>query len=292
VGEGVQYGLPWLVQEHPEAVRAEFSVNEGAGERVQFGERVLYLCGTAEKMSSPFRLLVHGRSGHASTPAIADNALVKAASLIERLGRFSVPPRLVPETEALLAAMTGAEVPSAERALEVARALDPLAGELIEPLLGMTLAPTKIVASAKRNVIPALCVVMVDCRLMPGQGRDEAEQAIRECLGAGDYDFEWLHGNGGTRSPHRTPLWDAVESFVAELEPGAVAVPVVGPGFTDSHWLREAFGTVAYGFFPMRTMDAELAARLIHSADERIAIEDLELGVRFMRHAARQIGSG
>ena len=39
----------------------------------------------------------------------------------------------------------------------------------------------------------------------------------------------------------------------------------------------------------MRAMDAELAARLIHSADERIRIDDLELGVRFLRHAARLV---
>ena len=46
-------------------------------------------------------------------------------------------------------------------------------------------------------------------------------------------------------------------------------LPVCVAGFTDSHWLREAFGTVAYGFFPTKTMDPQLAARLIHSADER-----------------------
>jgi acetylornithine deacetylase/succinyl-diaminopimelate desuccinylase-like protein len=33
-------------------------------------------------------------------------------------------------------------------------------------------------------------------------------------------------------------------------------------------------------------MSAELAARLIHSADERIPIDDLELGVRFLRSIA------
>jgi acetylornithine deacetylase/succinyl-diaminopimelate desuccinylase-like protein len=86
-----------------------------------------------------------------------------------------------------------------------------------------------------------------------------------------------------------TPLWDAVASFVAGLEPGAVAAPVMVAGFTDSHWLREAFGTVAYGFFPMRTMDPELAARLVHSADERAHVDDLELGARFLREAAQTV---
>ena len=79
VGDG--FGLQWLVEEHPDAVRADFSVNEGAGDRVELGGKVLYLCATAEKMSSPFLLRVHGRSGHASMPSIADNALVKAAPL-------------------------------------------------------------------------------------------------------------------------------------------------------------------------------------------------------------------
>jgi acetylornithine deacetylase/succinyl-diaminopimelate desuccinylase-like protein len=68
-------------------------------------------------------------------------------------------------------------------------------------------------------------------------------------------------------------------------------VPLCVPGFTDSHWMRAAFGTVAYGFFPIRTMDPEVATMLVHSADERVHVDDLELGVEFLRHAARSIGA-
>jgi acetylornithine deacetylase/succinyl-diaminopimelate desuccinylase-like protein len=123
VGDG--FGLEWLVEEHPDAVRADFSVNEGAGDRVELGGKVLYLCSTAEKMSSPFRLVVHGRSGHASMPGIADNALVKAAALIERLGAFQAQPQLIPEVEAFLAALLP-EPPSAAGALAAARGIAPL----------------------------------------------------------------------------------------------------------------------------------------------------------------------
>ena len=85
------------------------------------------------------------------------------------------------------------------------------------------------------------------------------------------------------------PLWDAIEGFVArDRARRAGGRADLLAGFTDSHWLREAFGTVAYGFFPMRTMDAEQAARLIHSADERVPVDDLELGVRFLRHGPRR----
>jgi acetylornithine deacetylase/succinyl-diaminopimelate desuccinylase-like protein len=221
-------------------------------------------------------------------PGIADNALVKAARLIERLDELHDTPRLGPETTAFLEAVLG-EAPGADDALERARALHPLAAELIEPLLALTVSPTMIEASRKRNVVPGRCEVTVDCRLLPGQTQPEAEATVRAWIGEGDYDFELTQGVGGTRSPIDTPLWDAVSSFVEHTEPGAQAVPIVVAGFTDSHWLREAFGTVAYGFFPMRAMDPELAARLIHSADERVPVEDLELGVEFLRHAATAV---
>jgi acetylornithine deacetylase/succinyl-diaminopimelate desuccinylase-like protein len=287
---GEDFGLSWLCREHPDAVRAEYCVNEGAGDRIDFGEgRIFYLCSAAEKMSSPFRLLVHGRSGHASMPGIADNALVKAAGMIERLAELRPEPRLEPEVGAFLRLLVGREV-AADEALETARSIHPLAGELVEPLLSLTVAPTIVSASQKRNVIPALCDLICDCRLLPSETQKDAERLLRETIGAGDYDFEWLEGQGGTRSPLETPLWELIESFVAAEEPGAKVAPVCLAGFTDSHWLREAFGTVAYGFFPMRTMDPEVGARLIHSADERIAVDDLELGVRFLRDVARQMG--
>ena len=286
---GEDFGLSWLCAEHPDAVRAEYCVNEGAGDRIDFGGgRVFYLCGTAEKMSSPFLLRVHGRSGHASMPGISDNALVKAARLIERLAEYRPEPRLEPEVAEFMRLLVGRDV-GAEEALEVARGVNPLAGELVEPLLGLTLSPTMISASERRNVVPAVCEVVCDCRLLPGQTQEEAEAKLRGVLGDGDYELDWIEGQGGTRSPLDTPLWEAIESFVADEEPQARVAPDCLAGFTDSHWLREAFGTVAYGFFPSRALDAETAARLIHSANERVPVSDLELGVSFLRHAARSI---
>jgi acetylornithine deacetylase/succinyl-diaminopimelate desuccinylase-like protein len=249
---------------------------------------VLYLCATGEKMSSPFLLRVHGRSGHASIPSIADNALVKAAVLIERLAELVPEARLLPETERFFSTVLG-EVPPPTTALERLRGIDDVLAATVEPMLATTIAPTMIEASKTRNVIPALCDLVCDCRLLPGETQESVEGAIRAHLGDGAYELKWLEGHGGTRSNLETPLWEAIEEFVAEEEPGACVAPVICPGFTDSHWLREAFGTVAYGFFPMRTMDSEIAARLVHSADERIAVEDLELGTRFLMRAVRTL---
>ena len=280
---GDDFGLSWLCREHPDAVRADYCVNEGGGDRMLVSGRPVYLCSTAEKMSAPFRLRVRGRSGHASMPGIADNALVKAARLVDRLGRFRVEPRLLPETERLFAAL--------DVGLADVEALEPSVRGMIEPMLGITVAPTMVEASRKRNVVPAVCEVVCDCRVLPGQTRADAEEAVRALLGDDGYELEWIETVGGTRSPLATPLWDAIAAFVDEQDPGALVAPIVLPGFTDSHYLREAFGTVAYGFFPMRTMASDVAARLVHSADERIAVEDLELGTRFLLHVARTIGA-
>ena len=77
---------------------------------------------------------------------------------------------------------------------------------------------------------------------------------------------------------------------MAEANPGAKSAPLGCVGFTDSHWLREAFGTVAYGFFPTTgELPPELATSLVHSADERIPVSTLELALDWLRYAAHAV---
>jgi acetylornithine deacetylase/succinyl-diaminopimelate desuccinylase-like protein len=286
---GAGFGASWLCEEHPEAVRCDYLINEGSGDRVELGGNAFYLCSVSEKMSAPFRMRVLGRSGHASMPSIADNALVKAAPLIAALGAYEPEQQLIAEVEALIETVTGEQPTSPAEVLEKSRAVAPLLGEMVEPLLSMTLSPTMATASQKRNVIPAVCDIVVDSRLLPGMTTDEQQEIVRGVLGEGDYELTSLESHGGTRSEIRTPLWDAVTSWVESADPGAKPAPVCVAGFTDSHWFREAFGTVAYGFFPSRVMPIETAARLIHSADERVPVDDLELGVSFLRYAAQSL---
>ena len=288
---GVDFGASWLAREHPGALRTDFGLNEGGGERCVFGDRVYYLCGVGEKMTAPFRLRVRGRSGHASDPHAADNALLRAAPLLEALARLEPPRSLIPELQAFLEVTLG-EVPPVELALERAEALHPLAGQLVAPLLSATLSPTMIEASRKRNVIPGSCLIEVDCRLLPGQEPAEMEVLLQAGL-PGAWELEWIESElvGGTRSPIGGPLWEALGTWVERIEPGAQLAPIVNAGFTDSHYVRKELGTGMYGFFPLKAMEVELAARLIHSADERIVVDDLELGVDLFRHVATTLGA-
>jgi acetylornithine deacetylase/succinyl-diaminopimelate desuccinylase-like protein len=306
VGDG--FGLEWLCEEHPDAVRCDFAINEGGGDRFVLEDgRVIYQPTVAEKMTAPFRLIVRGRSGHASMPRIADNALVSATALIDRIAAYRPEPQLGPEVERFLQAVLD-EVPPASEAVERMASVSPIAAVLLDALLGPTFSPTMISASQKRNVIPAICEIEVDCRLLPGQHPEHVEPMIRAVLDAGgiaggaddaqrgargggvNYELEWIEARGGTRSPLDTPLWRALEEWIAEAEPGARAAPLACVGFTDSHWLREAFGTVAYGFFPATgELPPEVGASLVHSADERIPVADLELAVGWLRYAARAV---
>jgi acetylornithine deacetylase/succinyl-diaminopimelate desuccinylase-like protein len=284
----VDFGLSWLCREHPDAVRAEYALNEGGGERITLGGRDFYLVATAEKMTAPFVLRTRGRSGHASLPHIGDNALLKAAPLIEKLGAFEPEPQHTPETEAFFQAVLG-DVHEPREAYRRLHELDPLMADAVLSLFGPTYAPTMASASLKRNVIPAVCEVTVDSRLLPGQTVDDSAALVRGVLGDGDYELEWIEAAGGTRSPLDTPLFEVIRSWIAETDPDATVAPGCLAGFTDSHWMREAFGTVAYGFFPARAMPVEVATLLVHSANERVPVDDLELGVEFYRYAARAL---
>ena len=94
-------GLQWLVREHPDAVRVDYAVNEGGGERVDLGGRALLpLRGRGED-----ELAVPGDRARSQRPArcragIADNALVKAAPLIEKLAAYEPEASIGPEVEA------------------------------------------------------------------------------------------------------------------------------------------------------------------------------------------------
>ena len=283
---GVDHGMAWVTANHPEPLRADFAVNEGGGERVVLGGKSYYLCTVAEKMTAPFIVRLRGKSGHASDPYAADNALLKLPPVLEALGKLEPPRSLIPEVKAFLEVVLG-EVPPLEVALERAQALDPLAAELIAPLLSATLSPTMVEASRQLNVVPGVCELSVDCRMLPEMTTAEMEPIIRAGV-PGDWELEWVEREvlGGSRSPLETPLWRSLQAWVDRVDPGALLAPICSSGFTDSHYLRTRLGTCSYGFFPLRAMDATYAWSLVHSADERIAVDDLELGVDLFRHVA------
>lgn len=276
-------GAQWICEHHPDEVRCDFLLNEGAGPVIPFdGGRVYGVC-IAEKGVFRFRVITDGIAGHASIPKIGDNALLKMAPLLQAMKDRQPAFDLTEPPRAMLEGL-GVDTSDPVAALEALRARDPFLAMLVEPMLGVTLAPTRISASAKLNVIPARAELEVDCRVPPGLGEEVAKARIDEVLGGEGYRVEFFERVIGNSSPARTPLMDAIEEWVTANDPGATCVPTMLPGFTDSRTWRAAFPEcVAYGFFPHRHQTLYETAPLIHSADERIDIRDLAYATEFFR---------
>lgn len=283
-------GLPFLVAERPD-LRTDYALNEGGGERLVLADgRVAYTYTVAEKATMPVRVVVRGVAGHASMPSAGDNALPKLAPVLERLAAYRPQTRLEPELRALLDGLVPDSGPLEDRLARL-RALHPMFDEMVEPMLGSTMTPTMATASRKRNVIPARAEVICDCRVLPGTTPDDLYAEFRAALGDLEVELEADEPpEGGTRSAIDTPLADACRAFVAQMDPGALLLPAMSVGFTNSHYLREAWGTVSYGLFPLRSTDYTILSETIHAPDERIHRDDLAVGARFLEHACRTIG--
>src|SRR4051795_9523036 len=75
-------GAIWLCDEHPDLVRCDEVLNEGAGAVLPYGEERLHGVCVAEKGIFRFTLATDGVAGHASMPHLGDNALLKLAPLL------------------------------------------------------------------------------------------------------------------------------------------------------------------------------------------------------------------
>jgi acetylornithine deacetylase/succinyl-diaminopimelate desuccinylase-like protein len=283
-------GAIWLTDTHPDKVRCDYLLNEGAGAVFPVdGQRAYGVC-LAEKGVFRFRLITDGVAGHASNPRLGSNSLLTMApflqAMADRQPEFDItdPPRQL--FAALDIPLDGDPV----GALAELERRDPVLANLVAPMLGVTMAPTRIVASEKINVIPSKTVVSVDCRTPPGMGETEALARIHEVLGGEGYRIEITERVIGNGSPADTPLMDAIKGFMAVEDGGARVLPTMLPAFTDSRTFRNAFpDCVAYGFFPQKHMSLYESWPLVHSANERIATVDLGLATRCYRHVAKQL---
>jgi len=278
---GGSLGAQWLTQTHPEKVRCDVLVNEGGGAVFEYSGRRCYGVCCAEKGVFRFTVTTDGIAGHASMPGMGENALLKMAPVLERFAARQPAYEVTSEPRALLRGI-GEDPEDAIASIARLREADPRLATMFEPMLGVTFTPTRIKASEKINVIPSNAELRVDCRVPPGLGEQDVRRGIAEVLGEDGFRIDFTERVVGNRSPMESDLMDMIIRWIAERDPGAEVVPLILPGFTDSRHFREAFPEcVAYGFFPQRHQSLMQAAPLIHAADERIDVRDLQFATEF-----------
>jgi acetylornithine deacetylase/succinyl-diaminopimelate desuccinylase-like protein len=286
-------GMIWLVQERPD-LATDYALNEGGGDRTVLadGRVVIPIC-VGEKACLATMVTALGEAGHASTPSAGANAVPRLAKLIERLAGYRPQQRPLPESVAMLEALVGPVGDDLEAAIQRALPLHPSFAEVLPPLFGVTIAPTRLYGSSARNVMPGRASVECDCRILPGDSPDTLERELRAALGSDiPFEIEFIEQPvGGTIASIDTPLYRICQQFFDQNDPGAVLLPMISTGFTDSHFLRQTFGTVAYGLWPVRTTPSEVLFSGVHNRDERIHVDDLAYGLDFTLHACREVGA-
>lgn len=285
-------GMEWLVEERPD-LACDYSVNEGGGLRYDLADgRTVIDLEVGEKGTCPVLVEAVGEAGHASTPGVGRNAVPLLGELLRRIGTGMPGAVRHPAVEAMLDALLDGERTD-DLAGDVARAaaLSPHLGQVVPSVCGTTMAPTILHGSSARNVLPARAGVELDCRVLPGTTPADVEGEVRARLGT-DVPYAITFPEPmtpGSGSPSSGPLWDACAAWFAKEDPAAVLVPAMSTGFTDSVFLRRAFGTVAYGVNPYRSTPPGVVEEGIHNRDERVHVDDLLLGVEFHIDLARRM---
>lgn len=279
-----KFGAEWLVDNEPDAVRCDYVLTEMGGFRFAGQSTPKVPVMVAEKGTYWCKIKVHGTPGHGSMPFRTDNALVKAADIVQRLATFQPEPVIHDTWKRFIERM---DFPAElrEHLLDPSRVRD-VASQL--PDLGMarmihacthtTFAPTVLGAGVKANVIPDTAELQVDIRTLPGQTAEDVHGMLREALG--DYydlvEIDPTSAMEASASPVETPMWDTITKHTQRLA-GAETVPFIIVGATDARFFRKVGATCyGYGLFSEKISFGEFAS-MFHGDNERVDVESLGL---------------
>jgi len=283
---GSDWGMVWLCEHRPDVVDVEFELSEGGGGTTRFGreETKLFSIATNEKDICWLKLTSVGRPGHGSVPH-ADNSAVYLVQALNRLVEWERPLTFTPDTEAYLERLAEAGLMPRDRA-EVEERIRQ--SPEMQAMFVNTLNLTMLNAGIKANVIPAKSEAVIDCRLLPGQAKDDWIRQVRERIADERIEVELYSPDQGEpeRVPWDTELFRAINDVVKEAMEDAVVVPGMTIGGTDNRFLR-AMGIPAYGFIPCLLSPEE--RRGFHGNDEFMTVENFQMGCELMYEIVRRM---
>lgn len=274
-------GSRWLTENHPELFRdCNEAIGEVGGFSVSLDDRSrLYLLQTAEKGLAWMRLRATGKPGHGAMDH-PDNAVVRLAAAVSRIGSRRFETHVRPEVRVLLA----------ELEPMVGRSLDPEDADEWLPLLGglarivgaslrNSANPTRLDAGYQNNVVPSSAEAIVDARFLPGH-EEELMADLRELAGPG-VDLEVLTHGPALETAFSGALVDAMCDAIRAEDPAGIPVPYMLTGGTDAK-VFSPMGIRCFGFAPLRLPAALDFPSLFHGIDERVPVDALQFGVRVL----------
>jgi acetylornithine deacetylase/succinyl-diaminopimelate desuccinylase-like protein len=273
------YGAEWLLEHELDALRTENVITESGG--FQMGSRggVRLPVMVEEKGAMWSKLTVKGTPGHGSQPHRTDNAVLKAAQIVQRIGAYRPPARVSETWRRFVEGMQlPAELADPATLDAVIEGLPIGASRLFHSCTHTTMSPNVSNGGTKVNMIPDRAVVAVDIRTLPGVSADDVVAMLADACGDlwNEVEYE-IRDDGATSSPIDTPLWDAMSRVTGRLCEGSALVPMMMVGGTDNRYFRRA-GAVGYGFglFSERLRFEDFAS-MFHGNDERVDQESLRL---------------
>ena len=287
-------GAITFVEKHPDLLRdVEFLMTEGGDNSFKDGKLAYFGVGVAEKRTFWQHLTVKGIPSHGSRPT-KDNPVPKLVRALNRLGAYETPLHVTPGVRKFLrdisrnyAGQQRAWLANVDAAILNPQARAWLLRDVYwNAILRNTISLTGLQGSNKVNVIPAEATADIDIRLLP----DTDPAAFRAFLVrlVNDTSVHWealLPPKPALESPMNTELFHAIERAARERDPNAFVTTPMLTGATDRPTYR-ALGIVTYGFDPFR-VDAADAQRGVHGNDERLSVENVGFGLRFLYDVLR-----
>ncbi len=297
---GSHHGAQWMADHARDVIRADYVLTENGGLHSGPTEAPFVGINVGEKGVAWRRLRLRGTPGHGSMPFRSDNALVKAAAVVQRLADYRPAPRFHElwtervNTLGLDEELTAALLDPAQIDDVLAQLPNPGAAAHLHACTHTTFSVNVAgggPARMKTNVIPDTVVLEVDVRTLPGEDAAAVQAHLDAALGdlAAEVEVEALMNDQATISRIDTPLWDSLQRAVGRPFPSARLSPQLIVGFTDARVFR-AMGSVAYGaglFSP--DLDSGDFSRRFHGHDERIDVESLRLTTDLWVDVARDL---
>jgi acetylornithine deacetylase/succinyl-diaminopimelate desuccinylase-like protein len=293
---GGWHGASWLVDNHPDWLRAAGALNEAGGISTAYGNIRFYPIQVAEKGFVVYKLHVKGRWGHGSVPT-PDNAALLAAQVVERVSKPGRP-RLTRAVTISLARAIPHVAGRGSRAVSVAARLatrfrpgaidaasrrlgDPVLARTISAMVHDTISVGIVRAGVKYNVIPGTAEIEIDCRTLPGTTEPAMREELRRRIGDelwGRIEVECEQTGPAVEAALDSPLYRLLEEVVIAHDPEGVPLPFLAPFATDAKHLAR-IGVPTYGFSPLRTGPKDGLLELMHGDDERVSVEALRFGL-------------